>query len=125
MNVAMSSVFPEIISNFVPYLICTIVTTFTFVLTFCPCTPETSKIESICFYRLALCIYELIISDVPLVFYKTKYGMVLCAIGNEESADTDNGEKVRMATSMLVAVDSFVGDKFEILVIDIMILSPK
>ena len=51
--------------------------------------------------------------------------MVLCAIGNEESADTDNGEKVRMATSMLVAVDSFVGDKFEILVIDIMILSPK
>ena len=48
----------------------------------------------------------MIISDVPLVFYKTKYGMVLCAIGNEESADTDSGEKVRMATSMLVAVDS-------------------
>ena len=55
-----------------------------------------------------LCIYEITISDVPLVFYKTKYGMVLCAIGNEESADTDSGEKVRMATSMLVAdfVDS-------------------
>ena len=44
----------------------------------------------------------LIISDVPLVFYKTKYGMVLCAIGNEESADTDSGEKVRMTTSMLL-----------------------
>ena len=36
----------------------------------------------------------MIILDVPLVFYKTKYGMVLCAIGNEESADTDSGEKV-------------------------------
>ena len=55
-----------------------------------------------------LCIYEIINSDVPLVFYKTKYGMVLCAIGNEESADTDSGEKVRMDASMLVAdvVDS-------------------
>ena len=49
-----------------------------------------------------ICIYEIIISDVPLVFYKTKYGMVLCAIGNEESADTDSGEKVRMTTSILL-----------------------
>ena len=28
--------------------------------------------------------------------------MVLCAIGNEESADTDSGEKVRMTTSILL-----------------------
>merc|ERR1711953_236510 len=40
-------------------------------------------------------------SDVPLVFYKTKYGMVLCAIGNEESADTDSGEKVATAVTRI------------------------
>ena len=28
--------------------------------------------------------------------------MVLCAIGNEESADTDSGENVRMTTLMLL-----------------------
>merc|ERR1712227_652159 len=39
--------------------------------------------------------------DVPLVFYKTKYGMVLCAIGNEESADTDSGEKVATAVTRI------------------------
>merc|ERR1712227_264579 len=34
-------------------------------------------------------------------FYKKKYGMVLCAIGNEESADTDSGEKVATAVTRI------------------------